>query len=63
MILLAHAEGVYTVYSRLGSLAATTGERVAKGQKIGVAGGEGFIHFEVREGRKPVDPLLYLPRR
>lgn len=63
MILINHEGGLYTVYSHLGSLAIESGRRVEKGQKIAVAGSDSYVHFELREGRTSVDPLLYLPKR
>ena len=36
---------------------------IKKGGKVGTVGKEGFLHFEVRRGTKPVDPLLFLPSR
>lgn len=63
MILLSHEDGFYTVYSRLGSISVKKGESVPNLKVIGSAGTEGYIHFEVRAGRRAVDPVLYLPKR
>lgn len=63
MVLISHEDGFYTVYSRLGSIAVKKGESVQKSKAIASAGTEGYIHFEVRAGRKAVDPVLYLPKR
>lgn len=63
MVLLSHGDGVYTVYSHMGKLEAATGQEVQKGQKIGTALADSYLHFEIRQGRKPLNPLLHLPRR
>lgn len=63
MVLVSHDGGYYTVYSRLGSISVKKGDKVTMGRVIGSAGSEGYVHFEVRAGRKAVDPLLYLPKR
>jgi murein DD-endopeptidase MepM/ murein hydrolase activator NlpD len=61
MVLLKHTGGYYTVYSNLGSVKVSSGQVVNKGEKIGTSGKESYLHFELRKGRKAVDPLLYLP--
>lgn len=63
MVILAHDNGLYTVYSHLGSLSTAAGAKLYRGERLGAAGSDSYVHFEVREGRKAVDPLLYLPRR
>jgi lipoprotein NlpD len=44
------------------------GQAVKKGQMIALSGNSGFadrpeLHFEIRQGRNPVDPLPRLPAR
>lgn len=63
MILVSHGDGFYTVYSRLGAITVKKGQSLEKGALIGTAGAEGYIHFEVRSGKKAVDPVLYLPKQ
>jgi murein DD-endopeptidase MepM/ murein hydrolase activator NlpD len=50
------------------SIALRTGERVRVGQMVGLVGNTGrstgpHLYFEIRTGGKPVDPLIWLPRR
>lgn len=63
MVIVAHGGNLFTVYSQLGRLEVKGGDRVATGQLVGRAGSRGAIHFEVRQGKTPRDPLLYLPRK
>ncbi len=63
MLILDHQNGYLTVYSQLGSISVSEGGRVKKGQKLGTVGKSGYLHFEVRKGSTPVDPLLFLPAR
>ena len=49
-------------------LLVTRGQAVKRGQVIAKAGESGHadapqLHFEIRQGAKPVDPLAYLPKR
>jgi murein DD-endopeptidase MepM/ murein hydrolase activator NlpD len=68
LVLVDHGSGWVTAYGHLGSLDVAKGERVTAGQTLGGLGDTGYItqpqlHFEIRLGRKPVDPLMHLPRR
>jgi murein DD-endopeptidase MepM/ murein hydrolase activator NlpD len=54
-----------TRYGHLSAFAVTLGEQVTAGQRIGSVGNTGWstgphLHFEVRSGGRPVDPLDYL---
>ncbi|MEC9468952.1 MAG: M23 family metallopeptidase, partial [Pseudomonadota bacterium] len=44
------------------------GDTIRRGDVVALAGATGSVnqpqlHFELRQGNKPVDPLKYLPRR
>ena len=66
LVILRHATGLLTLYAHVEDIAVTDGARVRRGQPIAKVGrGEGTgapqVHFEVREGTRPRNPLLYLP--
>jgi murein DD-endopeptidase MepM/ murein hydrolase activator NlpD len=65
LILVRHAGGWVTAYGHLGSISVQKGATVNQGQTIGTVGQTGSVtapqlHFEVRQGSKPVDPENYL---
>jgi len=65
-VVIAHGDGLYTLYGHLSQLAVSAGQHVRAGQVIGLSGSTGnstgpHLHFEVRQGSEPVDPLPYLP--
>ena len=62
-----HGGGLATLYGHQSEMFVTAGMTVAAGQVIGTVGSTGFstgphLHFEVRVGGVPVDPLAYLGR-
>lgn len=70
-VVIAHYNGLYTVYGHMSKKVAVAGEKVKKGQIIGYVGSTGnstgpHLHFEVRTGEgthlEVVDPLKYLPK-
>jgi murein DD-endopeptidase MepM/ murein hydrolase activator NlpD len=63
MVVLDHGGTLETSYAHLSSFLVKPGEHVRKGQPIGLAGNTGrattnHLHFEIRDGNKPVDPEL-----
>ncbi len=65
LILIRHANGFVTAYANNGELDVKRGEAVKRGQVIAKSGQTGNVstpqlHFEVRKGAKPVDPIQYL---
>ncbi len=63
MILVRHGSGWITAYGRAARTTVTRGQSIKRGETIGYTGtGSGpQLHFEMRQQRKPVDPLKYLP--
>ncbi|HEY9368217.1 LysM peptidoglycan-binding domain-containing M23 family metallopeptidase [Streptomyces sp.] len=67
-VVIQHADGSYSQYAHLSSLAVSAGESVRGGQQIGLSGSTGnssgpHLHFEIRTGPSygsDVDPLAYL---
>ncbi len=65
LILVRHAEGWVTAYAHNEEMLVSRGDEVQRGQIISRAGSTGEVstpqlHFEVRRGSQPVDPLQYL---
>ena len=61
LILIRHDNGYITAYAHAQSIAVKRGDRVEKGQVIGLAGQTGDVdspqlHFEIRRGVEPIDP-------
>ena len=68
LILLRHGDGWLSAYGYADSITVTRGQKVLRGQTIAKSGTgpyspEPQLHFEIRNGRKPVNPLSYLPSR
>lgn len=67
LILIRHGDWV-TAYAHNSVLRVSVGQQVEAGAVIAEAGSTGAasrvqVHFEIRRGVSPVDPLQYLPRR
>ena len=58
-VILAHGNGYYTLYARLSEVLVNEGEEVESLQTIGKTGTDD-LHFEVRKGKKDLDPLEWL---
>ena len=65
-LILAHHDDFYTLYAPVKSPALTLGEIANRGQKMAElekspreSSGDG-LHFEIRRGKEPLDPMLYL---
>ena len=66
LILIKHGEDWVTAYAHADELLVTRGQRVKRGDIIGRVGNTGSVsepqlHFEVRRGRTPVNPVQQLP--
>ncbi|NWG47216.1 MAG: M23 family metallopeptidase [Alphaproteobacteria bacterium] len=68
LVLVEHEGGVITAYAHNARARVRKGERVTRGQIIAHAGRTGSVsepqlHFEVRDGTRPKNPLDYLEAR
>jgi murein DD-endopeptidase MepM/ murein hydrolase activator NlpD len=66
LILIKHSDGWITAYAHNEKLLVKKGQTVLKGEKIATVGSTGGVnapqlHFEVRAGKKAVNPRQYLP--
>ncbi len=67
MVALGHDDDWSTVYAHLSKIDVKLKETVKKGDLIGYSGNTGrsrgpHLHFEIRKGADPLDPLLFLPQ-
>jgi murein DD-endopeptidase MepM/ murein hydrolase activator NlpD len=68
LVLIRHAGGWVTAYGHLAKIDVQRGATVIQGQPIGTVGQTGSatapqLHFEIRQGAKPVDPAPFLSGR
>jgi murein DD-endopeptidase MepM/ murein hydrolase activator NlpD len=65
LILVRHANGYVTAYAHASELLVKRGDTIKRGQVIAKSGQSGEVgspqlHFEIRKGSSPVDPLQFL---
>jgi murein DD-endopeptidase MepM/ murein hydrolase activator NlpD len=65
LILIRHSNGYVTAYAHASELLVKRGETIKRGQVIAKSGQSGEVgspqlHFEIRKGSSPVDPLQFL---
>ena len=54
-------DGIYfTTYAGIVRAEVVSGELLAGGTKLGEAGPDGLIKFELRKGREPLDPIKWI---
>jgi lipoprotein NlpD len=67
LIIIKHSDKMLSAYAHNKLRLVSEGDQVSAGQKIAEmgrnTGNEQLLHFEIREIGKPVDPLIYLPRK
>ena len=66
LVLIKHSDGYITAYAHNDRLFVKKGQQVIRGEKIATVGKTGSVnspqlHFEVRAGKKAVNPRTYLP--
>ena len=67
LVLLRHDNGWVTAYAHNDELLVKRGDKIKRGQVIGKAGKTGTVdqpqvHFELRQGSKPVDPTPFMEK-
>lgn len=67
LVMVRHGNGWTSVYGHASRIVVTRGQAVKRGQTIALSGDTGFadrpeVHFELRQGRTPVDPLSQLTK-
>jgi murein DD-endopeptidase MepM/ murein hydrolase activator NlpD len=65
LVLIRHSNGYVTAYAHASELMVKRGETIKRGQVIAKSGQSGEVgspqlHFEIRKGSSPVDPLQFL---
>jgi len=65
LIRIQHQFGIETRYAHLSKIRVNKGQRVSRGERIGDMGNTGrttgtHLHYEVRVGGKPVNPMIYI---
>lgn len=67
LLLVKHSGGWITAYAHNETLLVKRGDKIKKGQTIAKVGSSGSVqkpqlHFELRKGKKAIDPIKYLPK-
>jgi murein DD-endopeptidase MepM/ murein hydrolase activator NlpD len=65
LVLIRHSNGYVTAYAHASELMVKRGDTIKRGQVIAKSGQSGEVqspqlHFEIRKGSSPVDPLQFL---
>ncbi len=65
MVKIQHEFGIETRYAHMSKIRVNVGQRVSRGDRIGDMGSTGrstgvHLHYEVRVGGKPVNPMTYI---
>lgn len=65
LVMIRHADGWVSIYANNGELKVKRGDEVKRGQVVALSGQSGDVpspqlHFELRKGATPVDPVAHL---
>jgi murein DD-endopeptidase MepM/ murein hydrolase activator NlpD len=65
LVLIRHPDGWVSAYAHNGELKVKRGDKIARGQTVATSGQTGNVsspqlHFELRKGSTPVDPMPHL---
>ena len=68
VVKIRHDNGLITVYAHLSALKVTKGQRVSRGQTVGLIGNSGnsfgpHLHFEVIKNGVKVNPIPYFNKK
>lgn len=68
IVILKHLDEIFSIYAHAKTILAKKGDLIKKEQIIATVGSTGratgpHLHFEIREGKKAVDPLLFYKKR
>ena len=66
LVLIRHSNGFVTAYAHASEIMVKRNDQVRRGQIIAKSGQSGTVaspqlHFEIRKGSSPVDPIQHLP--
>lgn len=68
LVVVDHGNGWHSAYAFLSRMTVKVGDDVRQGERVGLVGNTGRargneLHFELRQGNRPVDPAERLPKR
>ncbi len=66
--IIKHSNGLRTLYSHCSKLYVSKGDKITRGEVVALVGTSGnvtgsHLHFEVRKGNTPVNPMNYIGKR
>lgn len=59
-VIINHDGEYYTTYAGLGQIAVAANQYIQARTKVGTAGDDGIVKFELRKGREPLDPVTWI---
>jgi murein DD-endopeptidase MepM/ murein hydrolase activator NlpD len=67
LVIVDHGNGIHTYYAHLSKINVLPGQEIRQGEIVGLVGSTGrvtapHLHYEVRVGSTPVNPMSYLKR-